>query len=359
MSKQTIDRVVRWWLFVGVVMIFFQVVLGGITRLTDSGLSITEWAVIQGVLPPRTTAAWEEAFEAYKRAAAKQYETVHRQMSLEEFKRIYYWEYLHRLWARSMGLVFLLPFLIFLRKRMLPVFLLKKLGVVILLALLAAVFGWVMVLSGLNDDQRTWVSAYKLVVHLFIATALYAYLFWTWRTAGFARRAWGEVRGGYVWFVVVLALAFFQIALGGLMAGMRAALVFPFFPAVGGPYDLLALLRQQAPAGMSWEHFLDYEPSIWIKALVQLLHRLTAWLLVVLTLWTLWTNRKFIRSSGLDFHAGLLISLLILQLTLGIFTVINSLGKVPVLLGVLHQAGALLFLGALLSLMAAWRYERK
>ncbi len=355
---QNIDRAVRWWLFIGVVMVFFQVVLGGITRLTDSGLSITDWAVIQGVLPPRTEAAWEEAFEAYKRAAAKQYETVHRNMGLREFKRIYYWEYLHRLWARSMGLVFFIPFLFFLRKRKLPFFLMKRLGVVIFLASLAAVFGWIMVQSGLNNDQRTWVSAYKLVVHLLIATTLYAYLFWTWGTAGLRRRE-NIGRATPVWFFIVLVLVFIQIALGGLMAGMRAALVFPFFPAVGGAYNLFALLQQQAHSSISWEQFINYEPSIWIKALVQLLHRLTAWLLFALVFVAVWVNRRAIRAWRLNIHAGLLISMLMVQILLGIFTVTHSLGRVPLELGVLHQAGALLFLAALLYFLANFLYVRE
>ncbi len=356
MEVVTIDRGVKWWLFAGVVMIFFQVVLGGITRLTDSGLSITEWAVIQGVLPPLNQAAWEEAFAAYKQAAARQYEALHRHMTLDEFKRIYFWEYLHRLWARSMGLVFLFPFLWFWYKGRISAGLMKQLGVVILLASLAAIFGWIMVKSGLNNDQRTWVSAYKLVVHLLIATGLYGYLFWVWQTVGKVRRAEEHFSGLYRLLQGALVVLFVQIALGGLMAGMRAAIVFPFFPAVGGEHNLLELLRQQQQAGIAWSNFVDYEPAVWVKALVQVFHRATAWLLLAMLLVGLWKNRQKLRIAKLNFHTQLLISLLIFQITLGVFTVINSIGRIPVDLGVLHQAGALLLLGALLFLMVALKY---
>ena len=173
-------KVVQVWLLIGVIMVFVQIVVGGITRLTDSGLSITEWAVIQGTIPPLNEAEWTAAFEQYKTAAKKQFESLHANMSLSEFKIIFFWEYIHRLWARLMGLVFLFPFLYFLWKKYLPKWLVKRLGVVIALAALEALMGWIMVKSGLNEDTRTWVSAYKLVAHLSIATILLGYLFWTW-----------------------------------------------------------------------------------------------------------------------------------------------------------------------------------
>ena len=353
MEKQNgYSRAVKGWLFIGVVMIFFQVVLGGITRLTDSGLSITEWAVIQGVLPPMDEQAWQQAFEAYKQAAARQYETVHSGMDLQAFKYIYFWEYLHRLWARSMGMVFLIPFLWFWYRGMISRALMKRLGVVILLASLAAVFGWIMVKSGLNDDKRTWVSAYKLVVHLLIATVLYAYLFWTWRTYGASsssERASGSVQRLYKWSLAVL---FLQIALGGLMAGMRAALVFPFFPAISHGQSLFALLAQQTQSGVDLQNFIDYEPAIWIKALVQLLHRGVAWLLVILLCMALWKSRKRPSYPKLHIHAKMLISAMSLQVLLGIFTVMHSRGRIPVDIAALHQAGALVLLGVVLYILA-------
>jgi len=182
-AQTKIAKSVQLWLFTGLILVFFQVFIGGVTRLTDSGLSITEWAVIQGTLPPMNEVEWELAFDKYKVAAKRQYEALHGDMTLSEFKFIYFWEYFHRLWARMMGFIFLFPFLYFLYKKMLPKWLIKRLAVVILLAMLAAVFGWIMVASGLHNDNRTWVSAYKLMIHLAIATILFAYLFWTYLLA--------------------------------------------------------------------------------------------------------------------------------------------------------------------------------
>jgi len=113
-KNKKVHRVVRWWLMIGLVMVFFQVFIGGVTRLTDSGLSITEWAVIQGTLPPMDTEAWEVAFEKYKVSAKRQYESLHGDMTMSEFKVIFFWEYFHRLWARLMGFVFIIPFFFFL-----------------------------------------------------------------------------------------------------------------------------------------------------------------------------------------------------------------------------------------------------
>jgi cytochrome c oxidase assembly protein subunit 15 len=124
-----VHRPVRVWLFIGVFMVFMQVVIGGITRLTDSGLSITEWAVIQGTMPPTNVVEWEQAFTEYQVMAKKQFETLHADMTLSEFKVIYFWEYFHRLWARTMGFVFIFPFIFFLWKRGSYQRLLKRLGI--------------------------------------------------------------------------------------------------------------------------------------------------------------------------------------------------------------------------------------
>ncbi len=344
-----LPRAVRIWLLAGVIMVFFQVVLGGITRLTDSGLSITEWAVIQGTLPPLSTAEWEEAFAKYKEAARKQYETLHRGMSLQEFKYIYFWEYVHRLWARLMGVVFMLPFLWFFWKNLLPKWLLKRLAIVILLASLAAVFGWIMVKSGLHNDQRTWVSAYKLVIHLSIATILFGYLFWTWLLAArppavrfpkqpyFRRLAW-----------LVVSLIGAQIALGGLMAGMRAGLIHPHFPLfIRGSAFWEALTTT---SDLHWQRFVDYEPARAIKAVVQLLHRAMAWgLLVFAAIWHV-KLRRLQAPMLLAERSRWLYGMLIVQFSLGIITVINCVGRVPVFWGVVHQGGALLTLAAALFL---------
>lgn len=342
-----VHKSVRIWLFIGLVMVFFQVVIGGVTRLTDSGLSITEWAVIQGTLPPMNAAEWEEAFDKYKEAAKKQYMTLHADMELPEFKVIYFWEYFHRLWARLMGLVFAVPFFFFfLSKKWLPRWLLQRLGIVILLAAAAATFGWIMVASGLNDDTRTWVSAYKLIIHLGIATSLFGYLLWTWLKAwqpipsapgytGLRRFSWG-----------ITTLLFVQILFGGLMAGMRAGLIHPYFPFLVESERLFGLMSEVSTVGLS--NFVDYEPSGFVKGLVQIIHRVTAYVLVGLIVWLFLLLRRQTDQRPLQIGGFLLIGMVLVQFGLGVLTIINSVGKIPVGYGVLHQAGALVLLAFLL-----------
>lgn len=346
MERTLLPRSIRIWLFAGVVMVFFQVVIGGVTRLTDSGLSITEWAVIQGTLPPLNESEWQEAFDKYKVAAKKQYETLHADMDLSEFKVIYFWEYLHRLWARLMGFVFLFPFLYFSFRKMLPKWLLKRLGIVIGLAALAAVFGWIMVKSGLNNDKRTWVSAYKLVIHLGIAATLFGYLFWTWMLAAVPvdnLKAPVSLRKMGNWLLGILLV---QILFGGLMAGMRAGLIHPHFPMfVEGSRLWNALV---ANFSTDVEQLIDYEPNLFAKAVVQVLHRLTAW---VLFFFGIFFSYKAINARlSVRFNRGvwLFTAVLVIQVLLGVFTVINSVGRIPVAWGALHQCTALLLLATLL-----------
>lgn len=348
-TQTTIRPAVRYWLFAGVVMVFFQVVIGGVTRLTDSGLSITEWSVIQGTIPPLNKAQWDEAFKAYQTAARKQFETLHADMTLSEFKVIFFWEYFHRLWARLMGFVFLFPFLFFWWKKWMPGWLMRNLGIVIFLAALAATFGWIMVASGLNNDARTWVNAYNLIIHLLIATSLFAVLVWTWlRSHGQApaHEAGGRVRN---WGWALIALLIVQIALGGLMAGMRAGLVHPHFPFfINGQAFINAL---SSADGLSVENWIDYEPSLAVKAWVQVFHRATAYLLTALIVVLVLKLRRWNPGPKLSQAGYIVLGVVSLQFLLGVLTVINSLGNIPVAYGVLHQAGALVLLAALLNLV--------
>ena len=343
MSQPPIASSVKIWLFVGVVLVFMQVVIGGITRLTDSGLSITEWAIIQGTLPPMNEVDWNEAFAKYKVAAKKQYETLHADMTLSEFKVIYFWEYFHRLWARMMGFVFFFPFVYFLWKKMLPKWLVKRLGIVIFLAALAATFGWIMVASGLHDDTRTWVSAYKLVGHLTIATTLFGYLFWTWLKAYQPIATDGHFSSLKKSAWVITLVLFVQIILGGFMAGMRAGLVHPHFPYfIEGERFVIALFTSSS------ESLINYEPALSIKAWVQVFHRATAYFLVVLILQFFFKARRLFLSKQLYFGVNLLIILLVIQFSLGVMTIINSIGSIPVGYGSMHQAVALVLLATML-----------
>jgi cytochrome c oxidase assembly protein subunit 15 len=347
LPEKGVHSSVRRWLFIGLVLVFFQVVIGGITRLTDSGLSITEWELIQGVIPPLNEAQWVEAFEKYQEAAKKQFESLHADMTLGEFKVIYFWEYFHRLWARMMGFVFIVPLLFFLWKKWIPGWLGRRLTVVFLLAAAAAVFGWIMVKSGLNNDNRTWVSAYKLIIHLGIATSLFGYLFWTYLKVRQPVSMDGHLSKMRKFANGLIGLLIIQILLGGLMAGMRAGLVhphFPFFVEAGGFYQSLF---QPSLSGM--EDFMNYEPSAYIKSWIQVFHRATAYILVIFTVYFFIRLGKQQISSSLNKARMILVILLFLQFILGVLTVVYSIGKIPVFYGVLHQGMALLLFAALLG----------
>ncbi len=340
-STKRYPRPVRIWMIIGVVMIIGQVVIGGITRLTGSGLSITKWEIVTGTLPPLNAAQWDEAFDLYK--ATPQYEKINEGMSMADFKFIYFWEYFHRLWARSMGFVFAIPFVIFWRKGWLDRPLMRRLGVTIALAATVASFGWIMVASGLID--RPWVNAYKLTMHLSLACILFAYFLWTTFKVLQPEVAAFPHRGLKLFGYTLTGLLAIQIVLGGIMSGAKAALFYPTWPDMNG-YLIPPVL--QDPTMWNVENIVDYDSGLFLPALVQLLHRTVAYALTVLLLYFVYRLFQKPISRALRTGNYLLITLLVIQVGLGIATVVSSKGMVPVDLGVAHQAGAILLLSALL-----------
>lgn len=330
-SGSTFHKPVWIWLWIGLIMVFVQVVVGGITRLTDSGLSITDWAIIQGVIPPMNETEWKEAFELYKTHASKQYLSLHQDMDITAFKWIYFWEYIHRLWARIMGLVFIFPLLFFVVRGWIDKALAKRLGLIFGLAALAGLFGWIMVASGLNDDNRTWVSAYKLITHLGIAVTLFTVLAWTihWYKKGRYKLAW---RAKHKWWFILL---FIQILFGGLMAGMRAGLLYPFYPLITD----LSTVAAGIEGGIQTGDISNYEPVTAIKGWVQIIHRALALGLLVFAIW-------LYRSTQKTKEFLIVLIVLLSQYVLGVITVIESIGSIPVHWGALHQAVALLLIYA-------------
>ena len=174
--KTRSTRPVAIWLMTGVLMIMIQVLLGGITRLTGSGLSITEWAPIMGTLPPMNESDWNHAFEQYQQIA--QYKYLNSHFSLSDFKFIYFWEWFHRLWARLIGVVFLIPFLIFWKQGRFRRDMVQPLIILFLLGGLQGLVGWIMVQSGLEDSELLYVSHYKLAIHFILALGLLVYTLW-------------------------------------------------------------------------------------------------------------------------------------------------------------------------------------
>jgi len=336
---------VKWWLRIGLFMVFVQVVVGGITRLTESGLSITKWEVISGTLPPMTDKAWNDEFDLYK--TTPQYKEINEGLSMSDFKFIYFWEYIHRFWARIMGFVFLLPFIYFYRKGYLDKPILVNLGYVIVLASLAAIFGWVMVASGLIE--RPWVNAYKLTFHLLIAFSVFTMLLWTYLVAfpihsikyGISVRLKSLVTAFTILVVV-------QIFFGGIISGMKAAVIYPSWPSMHGEFlpDVLLDISQ-----WKMENFYNYDRNLFMPALIHFLHRNTGYLVLCLGVGIgigILVFAKEVKSIYVKNIAISLIGILILQVSFGIITIISSVGSIPVLWGVLHQAGALLLLSIII-----------
>jgi heme a synthase len=335
-------RVVRLWLVAGLIMVFMQIVIGGITRLTGSGLSITRWEIVTGAVPPLSEAKWLAEFELYKQTP--QYQKINQGMALEDFKFIYFWEYFHRLWARLMGLVFIFPFAWFWARGLMPRHLTPWLAAVVLLAGLEGFFGWIMVASGLT--QRPWVNAYNLTLHLSMGFVIFGVLLWVIFKAFVPEppaQPHLRVSRRFAWGLV--GLAFVQIALGAMMSGSKAGLFYPTWPDMQG-----AFLPTVLTEGGHWvrDSFVHYDTNPFMPALIQFLHRNTAYLLSGLVVYFGW--RALGGRITATFRGAVWALLVVLggQVLLGILTLINCKSKIPVTLGVLHQAGAVLLFGILL-----------
>lgn len=308
-----------------------MVVVGGITRLTLSGLSITEWNPVIGVVPPLSAADWAAEFAKYKQIP--EYQAVHSGMSLAEFKDIFYWEYFHRLLGRLIGIAFGLPFLWFLVRRRLPRRLVPPLGGILLLGAAQGGLGWYMVESGLAD--RIEVSQYRLVAHLALALAIYAAILWT--ALGIVRDAPRvERERGAGWrraSEAIIALLAVTICAGGFVAGTRAGLIYNTFPLMDG---------RLVPAGYGQLHpfYLNWFENI---AAVQFDHRVLAVSVAAgaLLMWAAGLRAKLPNPARTGLHLLLLAAAV--QIALGIGTLILV---VPIPLAAAHQAGAVLLLTA-------------
>ncbi|KFC75024.1 Heme A synthase [Bosea sp. LC85] len=319
---------IRRWLWIVAALVFAMVVVGGATRLTGSGLSITEWRPVTGAIPPLSDAAWALEFEKYR--ASPQYQLLNAGMALSEFKFIFWWEWGHRQLGRFIGLVYLLGFLVVALRRLLP----WRQSVVLfgmgLLLGLQGTIGWIMVASGLQPGMIA-VAPVKLTLHLTFAGLFFAAVvgFATWLTP--LRRV--EPARGRLAAWGLLVLTFAQIALGGLVAGSRAGFTFNTWPLMdGGLAPASSTLFAQTPF---WENFVDN------VALVQFNHRIGAYLLLAVALWHAVAMRRAAPGSGSAKRATAIAGLTLAQAVLGIVTLLLV---VPLWAGLAHQALAFMVL---------------
>ena len=333
-----IFKSVKIWLLVGLIMILFQIMLGGITRLTGSGLSITKWDIVTGILFPISEESWNYHFELYKKTP--QYSKINTGMSLDDFKFIFFWEYLHRLWARFMGLVFVLPLIYFLFKNRIDKSLGLKLSITFILALFVASLGWIMVASGFVN--RPWVSAYKFSFHLIAATILLVYLLLTYLNYSYIKVVKNKINLFYLAFSCFI---FIQLFFGGIMSGMKAGLVAPTWPSINSlwvPMEVKAIFTYDK------EMIINYDESSSLPIVVQFIHRSCAYIIFGFVIYL----NIFYNKNRNYFRANLgFLGLVLVQIILGVVTLINCIGEVPLFYGVMHQMfGILLFCYSLLIL---------
>ena len=338
------NRQVANWLIAGVIMIMIQVLLGGITRLTESGLSITEWKPITGALPPLNDAAWQVEFDKYR--TTDQFKYVHQDFSISDFKFIFFWEWAHRQWARLMGLVFIAGFVYFLTRKKFNRSMIMPMAILFILGALQGAIGWIMVKSGLVPEKY-FVGHVELTTHFIAALILLGYTLW------FACSLLPSMQKKVVnprlknMLSLLLFIFFFQLIYGGFMAGLKAAQTAPTWPDING---------SMVPNGMQ-------ELSPWISNLVNnnllihFIHRGLAYLLLAIVV------IFYIRSGNIPVNQTFrryrkaLLFLILLQVMLGIFTVLNATNNHSFIwLGVSHQFTAMLLV---ICMVCLWYIVRR
>lgn len=325
-------RSVKIWLLTGYVLVLLMVVIGGITRLTGSGLSIVEWNVISGTIPPLNHADWLAAFSQYKKFP--QYLKINSDMTLSEFKSIYFWEYLHRFIGRIIGLIFLIPYLYFLAKDKINPSLHKKLLIIMGIGICQAIAGWLMVKSGLVDLPH--VSHFRLAIHLSLALVLSGFIFWTYRTLEFKRHSVQfSIKTSLI--ITGIALLFIQIILGAFVAGLKAGFSYNTFPLMNGEF-----IPSASYSGASFCNTLLYNGVI-----LQFLHR---WTGIITFIYIIFIYQKYFIKARVNelFAARVLIIAIGFQVSLGILTLVL---QVPLFLGILHQVTAFIAFTAFLNLL--------
>lgn len=331
-------RPVRIWLYGLAAFVLLMVVVGGITRLTESGLSITSWKPISGVIPPLNDAQWDAEFEAYKQIP--QYQVVNSWMSLDDFKLIFFWEYLHRLLGRVLGVLFLVPFVVFLVQKRYTSGLALPLFGLFVLGGFQGLLGWWMVSSGLSE--LTSVSQYRLAAHLTAASLLFVALIYVPRSLVPGRVPGVATPAHVSAAAILLALIILQIAAGAFVAGLDAGMGYNTWPLMDGAI-IPSGLAVMEPA---WRNLFENALT------VQFIHRTIAYLIVAYVAYLLWRQHRAGGFAGVHGWLPRLGALVLVQVVLGIMTLLSS---VPISLAVGHQALAFMLAGVTIAYIADMR----
>lgn len=320
--KDRANRQIAIWLYCGACCVFIQILLGGITRLTGSGLSITEWQPLLGAIPPITTEEWQHSFNQYKEIA--QFKKVNSHFGLTDYQLLFFWEWFHRNWARMIGLIFIVPFILFLAQKKISTKMMIRLVLLLLLGALQAVIGWIMVKSGLNDTSVA-VDEIKLAIHFMMAILLLSYILWMAFQLSIC-----PLSIQYTKQVKTIAgLTFFfmlgQLFYGALMAGSKAALAAPTWPDMNGYFIPPETF---SPAS----HLLT----------IQFIHRMLAYIIGIMVL-ILYKKTSFLKiHRATSALRNIMLMLVCLQIFLGITTLLNSINPSYRIYAILHQGTGIL-----------------
>jgi len=338
MLKNNHHKFVVYWLLTGCFLIFLMVIIGGITRLTNSGLSMVDWKLIMGMVPPLNEQDWLETFNKYQQFP--EYKEVNFMFTLEEFKAIFFWEYLHRLIGRIIGLVFIIPFIYFLIKKKITGKLMRQCLIILGMGAFQGFLGWWMVKSGLVDNPD--VSHYRLAIHLIAAFLTFAYTFWVTLSLIYSNNETPDVPTMRKWITVLFVLTILQIIYGAFVAGLNAGFTLNTWPKMGDRWIAETVTAMEP----FWTNFIDGIGG------VQFIHRYLAYAVVGLVLFILFKSSKYELSKAQSKSLIALLVVVFVQFLLGIFTLLYA---VPLWLGVTHQIGAFFLLGAIIFSMSSFR----
>ncbi len=346
-TEKLSSKPIAIWLLIGVAMIMIQVLLGGITRLTESGLSITEWKPITGSLPPLNNADWQTEFNKYKNT--DQFRYIHADFTLNDFKFIFFWEWLHRFWARLLGIVFLVGFIYFLITKKIKKEMIIPMIILFLLGALQGLVGWIMVKSGLVPEKM-FVGHIELAAHLIAALILLCYTFWFALTLLIPQQNLVINAPLKNFAITIVGLLLIQLVYGAFMSGLKAATAAPTWPSING---------MMIPDGLHnlspwWKNLVEN------KITIHFIHRGLAYLLVILVfIWTM-KSQKLNSNYLLNKSKWIPLIIILIQVVLGIVTVITSpIKNNLVWFGLAHQFTAMLFLISMMWMLFLIRSKLK
>ena len=333
LNKKKINKLFFYWILLSIILVFSIIVVGGLTRLTNSGLSITEWELFKGVLPPLNNTSWQFYFNEYKKIP--QYQLLNFDMKLDQFKVIFYWEYFHRILARLIGIFFLIPFIFFYLTKKINYQVIKSCFIILILIIFQGIVGWYMVISGLTEDVT--VSHYRLSIHLITAILIISMLFWLFKNISSKKnKLFLNFSKNNLPFQILILFIIIQIVVGAFVSGLDAGKIYQTWPLMGNDY---------VPDDLSFKKINNIF-ELDNHSLVQFYHRNLAYVIILYVIFLSFHIFKN-KISSLYKPLKILLFFLVLQIILGIYTLLSGLN---IYLASLHQITSVLLIFSALNL---------